>query len=292
MSYEKKLIGGIKMDIDRQRELAKKFKNMHTDSRMFVLPNAWDAGSAYVFEKQGFQAVGTSSAGVAYASGYPDGENIAIDDLILCIEQINRRIQIPLSVDIERGYGDTAAQVKDNVRKLLHAGAVGFNIEDGRPDGTLDELSYMLEKIKAISELKEELGLDFVINARTCTYWLNVADENTKMQIALERGNAFKNAGADCVFIPGMMDEVTVTNLVKGIDGPLNIILNQTFHDFTKLEEIGVRRLSVGSGPARSVYNHLISMANDLKDGKVELILNHPFTYGKANEYFMDNLNG
>ncbi|MBU5675273.1 isocitrate lyase/phosphoenolpyruvate mutase family protein [Alkaliphilus sp. MSJ-5] len=274
------------MITDKQRELAKKFSNMHTDSRMFVLPNVWDAGSAYVFEKQGFRAVATSSAGVAYARGYPDGKDITIDDLALCVEQITRRIYVPLSVDFERGYGDNVAQIKDNARNLLCCGAVGFNIEDGRSDGTLDELSYMLEKIKVIAELKEELGLDFVINARTCTYWLNVADENTKMQIALERGNAFRNAGADCVFIPGAMDEVTVTKLVKGIDAPLNIILNPIFHDFARLEKIGVRRLSVGSGPVRSVYHYLIDIADDLMNGKAELMLNHPFAYGKANEYF------
>lgn len=274
------------MITNKHRQLTNKFRDMHNEDKMFVLPNVWDVGSAYVFEKQGFQAVATSSAGVAYAQGYPDGEDISIDDLALCVKQITNRIDIPLSVDFERGYGEDIEQVKDNAKKLLHNGAVGLNIEDGRADGTLDDLPYIIEKIKALVELKEEIGLDFIINARTCAYWLDVADDKTKMEIALERGNAFRNAGADCVFIPGGMDEKVVKTLVEGIACPVNIILNPVFHDFNRLDEIGVRRLSIGSGPGRSVFNHLIDLADDLMEGKVDMMLNHPFNYGKANEYF------
>ena len=274
------------MITDKQRLLTKEFRDMHNDDKMFVLPNVWDGGSAFVFEKQGFKAVATSSAGVAYALGYPDGEDITIDELALCVEQITSRIGIPLSVDFERGYGEDLQQIKDNAKRLLYYGAVGFNIEDGRADGTLDELPYIIEKIKALVDLKEEVGLDFIINARTCAYWLNVGDEEEKLRIALERGNAFKDAGADCVFIPGGMDEGVVKRLVQGIDSPVNIILNPVFNDFKKLDDIGVRRLSIGSGPARSVFNHLIDLAKDLMDGNVDMMLDHPFNYGKANEYF------
>lgn len=274
------------MITEKQKVLTEKFYKMHTGKGMFVLPNVWDAGSAFVFKKQGFGAIATSSAGVAYALGYPDGEDITMDDLMLCVRQIVRRVDIPLSVDFERGYGETPGQIKENARRLLHCGAAGFNIEDGCPDGTLDALETMLRKIKALTELKEECDLDFVINARTCTYWLNVADEETKMKIALERGNAFRKAGADCVFIPGALEEKTVTQLVEGIDAPVNIILNPRFHDFKRLEEMGVRRLSVGSGPVRAVYSHLIDLADDLKIGGAEKMFSHSFSYHKANRYF------
>lgn len=274
------------MITDKQIILAERFKNMHKENKMFLLPNAWDTGSAYIFEKEGFKAVGTSSAGIAYSLGYPDGEDITFEDLLLCIKQMVRKIDIPLSVDFERGYGDTLEQIKSNAYKLLCNGAVGFNIEDGRPDCTLDELEFITSKIKVLAELKKELRLDFVINARTCAYWLNVADEETKFKIAVERGNYFKEAGADCVFIPGGIKKNTVKKLVKEIKAPLNIILNPEFNNLKELESIGVRRLSLGSGPVRSVYNHLINLASNLQKGSVEEILQNSFTYNKANAYF------
>lgn len=274
------------MITERQRELARRFSRMHINGGMFVLPNVWDAGSAFVFEKQGFKAVATSSAGVAYALGYPDGEDITLDDLALCVEQIARRIDIPLSVDFERGYGETAEQVKKNAKSLLYSGAVGFNIEDGLADGTLEDNDLQIVKIKSLYELKKELDISFVINARTCAYWLDVADEETNLKIALDRGNTFKAAGADCVFIPGAMDKDTVAKLVNGINAPINIVLNPKFYDFKQLESIGVKRLSMGSAPVRSVFNNLIGIAQNLKNNNIDNLLNHTFSYDEANEYF------
>lgn len=271
---------------EKQRELAKKFQKMHVNGKMFVLPNVWNAGSAVVFEKEGFKAVATTSAGVAYGLGYSDGEDIDITDLGLIVEQITRRIDIPLSVDFERGYSENIDEIKKNAMYLLRSGAVGFNIEDGKADETLDDLDFMLEKIKTLVELKKELDLDFVINARTCTYWLNIADDKSKMKIAIERGNAFKKAGVDCVFIPGAMDDKTVKSLVDNIDAPINIILNPKYNDFEGLDKLGVARLSVGSGVVRSTFSHLIYMAKNLQDKNIDMILNHEFGYKKANNYF------
>jgi len=118
----------------KQRGKARIFSDMHKENKMFVLPNAWGVGSAYVFEKQGFKAVATSSTGVAHDLGYPDGEHISFDDLLQVVERIASRVDIPLSVDFERGYSETNEEVKENARKLLSAGAVGFNIEDGLPN--------------------------------------------------------------------------------------------------------------------------------------------------------------
>lgn len=274
------------MITERQKEKARIFSTMHKENKMFVLPNVWDVGSAYVFEKQGFQAVATSSAGMAYDLGCPDGEDISFDDLLYTVAKIARRIDIPLSVDFERGYGRTACEVKENAKKLLMAGAVGFNLEDGLPDGTLSPLDEQLDKIKSLCQLKQELDIDFVINARTCAYWLNVAGEEEKLQIAIERGNAFAKAGADCVFVPGAMDKTTVANLTAGIKAPINIILNGVFHDFDQLEELGVRRLSLGSGPVRYIYDQTISLANHLYSGEVGEMLSCSFVYEKANAYF------
>lgn len=279
--------GGIfKMNIEKQRELAAKFYQFHQEKQMLVLPNAWSAGSAVVFEKQGFSAVATTSAGIAYSLGYPDGEDIQFEDLCTVVKQITKRISIPLSVDFEFGYGESVTEVKENAKQLILAGAVGLNIEDGLPNGNLDDLGFQLEKIEALVQLKKELGIPFVINARTCVYWLDVADNESKMAIAIERGNAFAKSGADCVFIPGALSEEIVKTLVSEIDAPLNIIANPLFNDFKKLQNVGVRRLSVGSGAVRSAFNHLIAIGNSLKKGDISLMLNHQFSYKNANVFF------
>lgn len=271
---------------EKQKEKARIFQNLHKQNKMFILPGAWSVGSAYIFEKQGFKAVGTSSAGIAYNLGYSDGEEISFDDYVWIVGKIANRLSIPLSVDFERGYSEDSTEIKENAKRLLYAGAVGFNIEDGLADGTLSPLDKQIAKISALVELKRELGIDFVINARTCTYWLNVADEKTKFQIAVERGNAFAKAGADCVFIPGAVDEQTVVRLVNNINAPLNIILNGVFNDFSKLEKIGVRRLSGGSSLTRYILGKTVQQAEHLYEGGVEELLNTDFSYAEANEYF------
>lgn len=273
------------MITEEQKQRTHLFKTLHKKSGIFVIPNVWSIGSAYIFEKEGFQAVATSSAGIAYNLGYPDGEDISFDDLLYVVEKMTSRLHIPVSVDFERGYSENPKQVKENAKRLLLAGAAGFNIEDGLPDSTLSPLDFQLEKIKVLVELKSELDIDFVINARTCAYWLNI--EGDKLNIAIERGNAFKQAGADCIFIPGAIDEETVRLLVKNINAPVNIILNNVFNDLDKLNSIGVKRLSVGSGPVRNICERTISLAKDLYKGKVAEILNCNFTYKQANEYFV-----
>ena len=273
---------------EKQRGKARVFSAMHKENKMFVLPNAWSAGSAYVFEKQGFKAVATSSAGIAHDLGYPDGEHIPLGDLLWIVEKIASRIDIPLSVDFERGYGETNEEVKENARKLLFSGAVGFNIEDGLSSGELSPLDVQTGKIKALLELKSELEIDFVINARTCIYLFNQASEKN-LKIAQDRCNAFVEAGADCVFVPGVRDEATISNLVKNINAPVNIILNAALTSFECLEKIGVRRLSAGCYPARFVYSKIIDMANNLYNCDASELLGHGFSSEKANDYFNKN---
>jgi len=270
---------------EKQREKARFFSDMHKGNKLFVLPNAWNVGSAYVFEKQGFKVVATSSAGIAYDLGYPDGEQISFDDLMWVVEKIARRVDIPLSVDIERGYGESTEEIKENVRKLLVAGAVGINIEDGLPNGGLCPLAKQIERIKSISELKTELSIDFVINARTDACPINETSEES-LKIAMERCNAYAEAGADCVFIIDAKDDATISRLVKGINAPVNIFLRPTLNSFDNLEKIGVRRLSVGCHPARYIYSHVIKMAGDLYNGNVSELLHHDFACRKANDYF------
>ena len=161
-----------------QREKAKAFLRMHQTEGMFVIPNAWDAASAYIYEKAGFAAVATTSAGIAYALGYPDGEQVSLEDLLFVVKKITGRVQVPVSVDFERGYAEDPMQVKENARRLLAVGAVGFNLEDGQADGRLSPLELQIQKIQALCELKKELDLPFVINARTIATTGGTKDQN------------------------------------------------------------------------------------------------------------------
>ncbi len=277
------------MNKERQKKLAIDFGRLHHEDKMFVLPNAWNGGSAKVFEKQGFKAVGTSSAGMAYSMGYADGQIIQLDDLCYLTKQITNRISIPLSADLERGYGKSVDEIKASARKIIEAGAVGFNIEDGYPEDTpyLEDLDLQTEKIKELAKLKEEMDIPFIINARTCACWLEIGDEHNRLNLAIERGNVFADAGADCVFIPGILGEKAVRQLVNGIDAPVNIIANPGFNDFDKLSKIGVKRLSVGSGAARATFAKLIDIAKELDEEKsLKSMLSHGFSYDIANEFF------
>ena len=274
------------MITDEQRISAKIFQELHKGGEMLLLPNIWDAGSAFIFEKQGFSALATTSAGMAYSMGYPDGEKISFSDLVFIIKSITRRIKIPLSVDFERGYGDTPKEFKEYSRILLESGAAGVNIEDGRPDSTLDSIELMKNKIEILLELKKELNLDFVINARTCTYWLKIGSDKEQLETALERGNIFKKAGADSVFIPGVEDRDILCELVKNIDMPLNFLINSKLSDFNIYKESGVKRLTLGSGIARYATDSLINTALDIKKGDVSKLINNNFTYENANKYF------
>ena len=290
---------------EKQKEKARIFSNMHKANKMFILPGAWGVGSAYVFEKQGFKAVATSSAGIAHDLGYPDGQNMSYNDLLWVVEKIARRIDIPLSVDIERGFSEINEEVKENVRKLLAAGAVGLNIEDGLPGWSVsykntsymkparpcdpgDEVSSVdiqVQKIKAIAELKSELGIDFVINARTDLHPLDATDEKG-LKAAIDRCNAFAEAGADCIFVISARDDITISKLVAEINAPINIFLRADLSSFEKLDKIGVRRLSTGCNAPRFAYSKTIDMADNLYNGNVSELLGHGFSSGDANAYF------
>lgn len=274
------------MITEKQKERARLFSRMHQEEKLFILPNAWDVGSACIFERSGFPVVATTSAGVAYSLGYADGEQITLEDILELTQRITKRINLPLSVDFERGFGESAEEVKNNVRRLLYAGAVGLNLEDGLADGTLSSIALQTEKIRDLSALKKELDLDFVINARTCTYLLQVADEAQMLEIAIERGNAYLSAGADCVFIPGALDEKTVSALTNRIQGPLNLLLTATTWDMEKLQALGVRRLSIGSAMARWSYGKVIDLAHLLLEGETAQMRENNFTLATANQYF------
>ena len=190
-------------DITRQKQKADSFLIMHNAPSILILPNAWDVVSGKIFELAGFKAIGTTSAGIAATVGYADGQKMSLAENIEVVQRIVNSTTLPVSADIEAGYSTSIEQVVNAAESVLNVGAVGLNLEDGtgNSDTPLFEKSLQQEKIKAIREMSTAKGIHIVINARTDVYL--VSDDNTKLlQYAVDRGNAYKEAGADCIFIP------------------------------------------------------------------------------------------
>jgi 2-methylisocitrate lyase-like PEP mutase family enzyme len=254
-----------------------------------VLPNAWDVASARVFEEAGFPAVATTSAGVAFALGYPDGERISLEELLGVVGRISRALEVPLSVDFEAGFGARPEAAARSVRRLLEAGAVGLNLEDSRKgeQGGLEEPSLQAEKIRAVREVGESFGVPLVINARTDVFLASVGEPESRLDHTVRRVNAYREAGADCLFVPGVSDRETIAELVRRVDGPLNVLAVAGAPRISELEELGVRRVTVGSGAMRATLGLVRRIAAELKDaGTYSRFLDGALSYAEANHLF------
>jgi 2-methylisocitrate lyase-like PEP mutase family enzyme len=253
------------MTVHSQKDRALQFRQMHTNPPLLVLPNAWDAASARIFEQAGFRAIATTSSGVAASLGYPDGEKISLHMLVETVENITRVIRCPLTVDIEAGYGGTITEVLQTVQAVLAAGAVGINIEDSnkRRAETLLDTSYQVELIKAIRELGRSMDIPLVINARTDVFLLAIGDPSNRFKEAVLRMNIYRQAGADCLFPIGISDAHTITELIHTVNSPLNILAGSATPSLTELAQLRVARVSFGSGPMRAVLAHLQHIAHE-----------------------------
>ena len=200
-----------------QHEKALAFRRLHAGPSILILPNAWDVASARIFELAGFSAIGTTSAGIAASLGYPDGERISRDEMIEVIRRMAAGVALPVSADIEWGYGATPEAVAETITAVIAAGAVGVNLEDatGRPDHPLRDISLQVERLQAAREAVAASGIPIVINARTDVYWLQVGEAATRLDHALRRTQAYRAAGADCLFIPGVREAEEIAALVR-----------------------------------------------------------------------------
>jgi 2-methylisocitrate lyase-like PEP mutase family enzyme len=254
------------MTSSTQKTKAIQFRNMHSGSPILVLPNAWDAASARIFEQAGFQAVATTSSGVAAALGYPDGERISRNMLVEVVEHMTRVVECPVTVDLEAGYGNTIEDVLETVKVMITAGAVGINIEDSAKgqEKTLADVSYQVELLKAIQETSLSMDIPLVVNARTDVFLLAIGDPATRFEEAVQRANAYRQAGADCLFLIGVNDERTIADLVLAINGPINILAGSKAPSIEELARLGVARVSFGSGMMRATLAHLRRIAQEL----------------------------
>ena len=253
-------------DIAQQRARAEAFRNMHR-GRLLLLPNAWDVASARIFEDGGFGAIATTSAGIAFALGYPDGQRISRQEMLAVIGRIAAAVQVPVTADVEAGYGNRPEDAALTARAVIEAGAVGMNLEDttDRPEDPLLDLSLQIEKIKAVLEETQRAGVRIVLNARTDVYLLQVGPPERHYELALKRLAAFRDAGADCLFLPGVRDPETIRRFVVDLQHPINILAGPGSPSIPELENLGVARVSLGTAPMRATLGLLRRMAQELK---------------------------
>jgi len=242
------------MDIRKQAEKAEKFRKMHHGPKLLLLPNAWDVASAKILEECGHPAIATTSAGVAYSLGYIDGQRISRDEMLEVAGRIARATDIPVTADLEAGYGTTPKEMAETVKAAIAAAIIGMNLEDvtGDDESTFVDLPLQLEKIRAVREAATSAGVPFVLNARTDIYLMPIGPEATRFERTIERLRAYHQAGADCVFAPGVYDLDTIQKLVKAVEAPLNILANPACPSVSEMEKAGVARVSAGSGIMRA----------------------------------------
>jgi 2-methylisocitrate lyase-like PEP mutase family enzyme len=223
--------------------------------------------SARIIEEAGFGAVATTSAGIAFSLGYPDGQKISREEMLAAVTRITRSVRVPVTADVEGGYGNTPEDAALTAQGVIEAGAVGLNLEDASGDsGTpLVELPLQLEKICAVREVATRLKVPLVLNARTDVFLLQVGDPAKRYDEAVRRLRAFREAGADCVFLPGVRDAAMIERLVSDVRCPVNILAGPGSPPVPELQKLGVARVSLGSGPMRATLGLLRRLAEELK---------------------------
>lgn len=269
-----------------QTERADEFRLLHKSKRVLILPNVWDVPSARIFEDTGFPAVATSSAAVAVSLGYQDGEKISKDDLFATVKKIVTHLTVPVSVDIESGLGASPEQLSDTIRRVVEAGAVGVNIEDisDYENKTLFSIESQVERIRTVRSVSKSLRVPLVINARTDAYRFAAGDEKARFREAIRRSNAYAQEEADCLYPMGLVEKAATAEFVKAVKLPVNIMARRGAPTVRELEEIGVRRLSLGPGPMYAAMGLLKRIGQELKQkGTYDSLLEGAITFDELN---------
>ena len=242
-----------------QKQKAEALRRLHHGPEILVLPNAWDVASAKVIEAAGYPAVATSSSGCAAVFGYMDGEIVPRDEMMLLVRRIAASVDVPVTADLEAGYGDPAG----TALAAIEAGAVGLNFED-RVQGEMVEIDLQVSRIRAIRAAADSTGIPLLINARTDIYWAGHGDESTRLQRTIDRLNTYREAGADCLFAPGVRDAETIELLAKAVKGPLNILAQPGSPSVVEMKALGVARVTFGGGPSRVALTALRNFVTEL----------------------------
>jgi 2-methylisocitrate lyase-like PEP mutase family enzyme len=259
--------------------MAESFRARHRAPPVLLLPNAWDALSARLFVAAGFDALATTSGGVSWALGYPDGEIAPWQEVVAATARIVRTAQVPVTADIEAGYGATPAEVGAHVAEIIQTGVVGINLEDGM-HGPIRGIEDASARLAAAREAALEEGVPIVINARCDIFHLQHGEENARFAATVARCKAYLAAGADCVYPFGLRDPATIAELVKAVGAPVNITGRHGMPDAAAFERMGVARITIASAPTLVAMAVIQKLAVDLRaTGGFEMLastLRHP----------------
>ncbi|MFG2749353.1 isocitrate lyase/PEP mutase family protein [Streptomyces xanthophaeus] len=257
---------------------ARAFTALHTPARPLALANAWDVAGARLVEAAGAAAVATTSAGVAWSLGSPDGDALARDRALDLVARVASAVSVPVTADIEGGFGADPDAVAETVTGVLAAGAAGINIEDG----SRDPAEYA-ERLAAARAAAGAAGVPLYINARVDTYLRGLGDPATRLDETLARAAAYLRAGATGIFVPGVTDPATVAELAKGIDAPLNVLVGPGAPSVAELGALGVSRVSLGSWVAEAAYAVVRRATEELLADGTYGALEHSLPYGELN---------
>ena len=252
-------------DANSQATKANRFRDLHRGPKILVLPNAWDVASARILENAGVAAIATTSAGVAFTLGYPDGQRISREEMLEAVARIAAKVQVPVTADVEAGYGNRPEDAALTARAVIEAGAVGLNLEDHTDDRQLVDLPLQLEKIAAVRETSRKMGIPLVLNARTDVYLLEVGQPESRFGETVKRLAAFREAGADCLFAPGIRDLVAISRLVAELQHPVNVLAGPGWPSIPELQNAGVARVSLGSSVMRATLGLVLRIAQELQ---------------------------
>jgi len=255
------------MNRREQAEMAARFRARHLARPVLLLPNAWDAMSARLFAAAGFTELATTSGGVAWGLGYPDGESAPWPEVVSATARIVRAARIPVTADIEAGYAETPDELAAHVREIIGAGVVGINLEDSRHDHSLRSTDDAVARLRAARAAADHEGVPICINARCDVFLVSGTADTSHFAEAIERCRAYLAAGADCVYPFGLRDPATIADFVKAVDKPVNVTGRPGMPDAAALEKLGVARITIASAPALVAMSAIQKMADDLRSG-------------------------
>ena len=255
------------MNREFQNETGRRFRRLH-ESGTFLMPNAWNAGSALLLETAGFQAIGTTSAGIAFSLGKADTAGVlTIDEALDEAARIAEAVSVPVNVDAENGYGDSPEAVAECIRRCIDAGAVGAGVDDYTwdPARPLYDRALAANRIRAAREAADTSGVPFVLTARAECYLYGVPDAFAESVV---RSNLYREAGADLLYTPGVAKRDEVAALVREVDGPMNFVVGKGTADYTlaELADLGIRRVSIGGSLLRAAFSLAERAAAEMKD--------------------------
>jgi 2-methylisocitrate lyase-like PEP mutase family enzyme len=279
-----------------QAQKASRLLELHHGPNPLVLINAWDAGSAAMVEHCGLPAVASSSAAVANAMGYPDGQHLPWTQMLEVVGRMARAVSLPVTADIEAGFSADLQQLESSIAEIIAAGAVGVNLEDALPGhehfGPLYPVAEQMERIRAARRIAEKASVHLVINARVDAYWQAGVQPDEAMRNTVERGRAYLAAGADCIFVPGLRNPDHIRAVVDHLqavhpEAPVNILAVPGVPPIPELARLGVKRVSYGSGPHRAAMGLLRRMADEARtSGTYAALTEGAVPYAEMNGLF------